>query len=156
VGHFKGSIESGMENFRDLPHIPERFAHLKNKKVLTVCTYGVRCEKASGFLKQEGFADIYQLHGGIGTYMKKFPGQDFRGSLYVFDDRMTEQFTQDYERIGRCFSCQAISERFGNCAFDDCHKQLIICENCALNAATIFCSPVCKASIGHSASVSSG
>lgn len=152
VGHFKNSIESGMANFRDLAQVPERFAHLKDKKVLTVCTYGVRCEKASGYLKQQGFSDVYQLHGGIGTYMKQYPGEDFRGSLYVFDDRMTEQFTDAYERIGRCFSCGATSERFGNCAYDECHKQLIICDACAPQSHTIFCSSVCRDHISLSAS----
>lgn len=144
VGHFQGSLESGMTNFRDLPHIPEKFAHLKDKKVLTVCTYGVRCEKASGFLKEQGFQDVYQLDGGIGTYMKAYPGQDFLGSLYVFDDRMTEQFTDQYEKIGRCVACHGTSERFGNCAYDECHKQLIICETCAPQASTIFCQEACQ------------
>ena len=137
VGHFAGSIESGMENFRDLKRIASDLAPLKEKRVVTVCTYGVRCEKASGYLKKQGFSDVYQLHGGIGTYMKAYPGEDFLGSLYVFDDRITEQFTDVYERIGRCVACQSTSERFGNCANIVCHKQLIICEMCAV--APVYC-----------------
>ena len=146
VGHFAGSVESGMKNFRDLPKIAALHENIKEKKVLTVCTYGVRCEKASGYLKQKGFKNIYQLHGGIGTYMKKYPGQDFLGSLYVFDDRITEQFTDAYQKIGVCVSCQSTSERFGNCAWSDCHKQLIICEKCAPHAKTIYCSHACETS----------
>lgn len=142
VGHFKSSHNSRMENFRDLASIVPKFAALKEKKVLTVCTYGVRCEKASGYLKQQGFKDVYQLHGGIGTYMKTYPGQDFVGSLYVFDDRMTEQFTDSYEMVGQCFVCQVASERYGNCAWDDCHKQLILCVNCS--AQKVWCSDVCQ------------
>lgn len=142
VGHFTGSYDSGMANFRDLATVTPAFNTLKEKKVLTVCTYGVRCEKASGYLKQQGFKDVYQLHGGIGTYMKKYPGQDFVGSLYVFDDRMTEQFTDGYEVVGACVSCRTKSERFGNCAWDDCHKQLIICEACA--DKPIWCSAACR------------
>lgn len=144
VGHFAGSHDSRMANFRDLAAVTPKFAHLKDKKVVTVCTYGVRCEKASGYLKQQGFKDVYQLHGGIGTYMKKYPGEDFVGSLYVFDDRMTEQFTGDYEVVGTCVNCGSKSERFGNCAWDDCHKQLIICDACAPNAKSIWCSETCK------------
>ncbi len=142
VGHFAGSHNSTMGNFRDLPVITPKFDHLKTKKVLTVCTYGVRCEKASGYLKQQGFQDVYQLHGGIGTYLKQYPGQDFHGSLYVFDDRMTEQFTPDYTKVGQCVACAATSERFGNCAWDECHKQLIICESCSVNK--VWCSPGCR------------
>ncbi len=142
VGHFVGSHASGMGNFRDLAAVTPQLDNLKDKKVLTVCTYGVRCEKASGYLLEQGFKDVYQLHGGIGTYMKKYPGQDFQGSLYVFDDRMTEQFTTDYHIVGVCVGCGAATERFGNCAFSDCHKQLIICDAC--NPAEIFCHEGCR------------
>ncbi len=147
VGHFAGSHDSKMNNFRDLQSAALDFEHLKTKKVLTVCTYGVRCEKASGFLKQNGFEDVYQLHGGIGTYMKQYPGQDFVGSLYVFDQRMTEQFTDSYPVVGVCVNCGAASERFGNCAWDECHKQLIICADCAPKAREIWCGEGCRASM---------
>ncbi len=143
VGHFANSRNSTMANFRDLPKIAAKFEGLKKKKVLTVCTYGVRCEKASGFLKQEGFEDVYQLHGGIGTYMKQFPGEDFLGSLYVFDGRMTEQFTSKYMVIGECTACGSKTERFGNCAWHDCHKQLLICFNCAKHEKGIWCNDDC-------------
>lgn len=144
VGHFAGSRESGMKNFRDLPQIVAQHETIKQKKILTVCTYGVRCEKASGYLKQKGFENVYQLNGGIGTYMKKYPGQDFLGSLYVFDDRITEQFTDQYQKIGSCVSCASTSERFGNCAWNECHKQLIICADCALNKPAIYCGKECE------------
>lgn len=146
VGHFAGSRDSGMKNFRDLPHIAALHEDIKAKKVLTVCTYGVRCEKASGYLKQKGFTNVYQLHGGIGTYMKKYPGQDFLGSLYVFDDRMTEQFTDQYQKIGKCVVCAATSERFGNCAWSVCHKQLIICVACTPQEKAIYCGKDCELS----------
>ncbi len=142
VGHFAGSHNSAMRNFRDLAAVTPKFDNLKTKKVLTVCTYGVRCEKASAYLQQQGFQDVYQLHGGIGTYMKAYPGQDFQGSLYVFDDRMTEQFTNAYEKVGKCFVCAATSERFGNCANHDCHKQLIICDYC--NIEPVWCTATCR------------
>ncbi|NQV90062.1 rhodanese-related sulfurtransferase [Candidatus Uhrbacteria bacterium] len=148
VGRFKGSIDPGMKNFRDLKELIPSLQHLKGKKVLTVCTYGVRCEKASGLLLNEGFDQVYQLHGGIGTYMKKYPGQNFEGSLYVFDERMTEQFTDAYDVVGRCTGCNEKSERFGNCAWSPCHKQLIICENC--EPSSIWCSDTCKDSMPQS------
>ncbi len=142
VGHFAGSRPSGMANFRDLTKITPALNALKPKKVLTVCTYGVRCEKASGYLLQQGFQEVYQLHGGIGTYMKKYPGQDFQGSLYVFDDRMTEQFTSDYTIVGTCVGCGQKTETFGNCAYTDCHKQLLICPTC--QKGNLFCREACQ------------
>lgn len=144
VGHFAGSRESGMKNFRDLPKIVSEHGDIKEKRVLTVCTYGVRCEKASGHLIREGFKEVYQLHGGIGTYMKKYPGEDFQGSLYVFDKRITEQFTDQYQKIGVCVVCSSVSERFGNCAWSDCHKQLIICEECSSHKSPIYCTQECN------------
>jgi UPF0176 protein len=142
VGRFKGSVDPKMTNFRDLPNVLPRLEYLKKKKILTVCTYGVRCEKASGYLLKEGFENVYQLHGGIGTYMKQYPAQHFEGSLYVFDERMTEQFTQDYEVVGICVRCENKSERYGNCALIDCHKQLIICESC--QTQQVWCSKECS------------
>ena len=142
VGRFESSVDPGMRNFRDLKTVAPKLEHLKDKKVLTVCTYGVRCEKASGYLLNQGFQNVYQLHGGIGTYMKKYPGQHFEGSLYVFDERMTEQFTNDYKIVGVCTGCGEKSERFGNCAWSECHKQLIICDACA--SAPVWCSDTCN------------
>ena len=142
VGRFKGSHDSGMLNFRDLPEAVNRFEHLKEKKIVTVCTYGVRCEKASGYLLKQGFNNVYQLHGGIGTFMKTFPGKQFEGSLYVFDERITERFTEHYDIVGTCFACSDKTERFGNCAWSDCHKQLIICDTC--DTSQVWCSQACK------------
>jgi UPF0176 protein len=143
VGHFKNSINPKMENFRDLANVAPELGLLKKKKVLTVCTYGVRCEKASGYLKTQGFEDVYQLDGGIGTYMKAFPGEDFLGSLYVFDGRITERFTDKYEVVGSCHVCGVSSEHYGNCAVHDCHKKLIICESCEAGDTPVFCSASC-------------
>lgn len=130
VGRFKGTTDPNTESFHDLPKVMKDLEHLKDKKVLTVCTYGVRCEKASGFLKANGFSDVYQLHGGIGTYMKKYPGQEFEGSLYVFDSRITENTTDNYKKIGKCTFCATPCERFINCKNDRCHKHMIVCEPC--------------------------
>lgn len=147
VGHFKGSINPNLENFRDLPRAAPLLAKYKEKKVLAVCTYGVRCEKATGYLKKEGFKEVYQLEGGIGTYMKAYPGEDFLGSLFVFDDRMTERFTDRYEVVGKCEVCGAGSEHFTNCAYDTCHKKIIVCEPCVHEHDAVWCSFACKAAM---------
>ncbi|MBI3342296.1 hypothetical protein HY024_04190, partial [Candidatus Curtissbacteria bacterium] len=81
VGAFENSVLPGLSNFRDLPKVLPKLEHLKDETVVTVCTGGVRCEKASGFLVKHGFADVYQLFGGIVTYMEKYPNEDFGGAL---------------------------------------------------------------------------
>ena len=133
VGHFENSILPPIENFRDLPKVVEQIAHLKNKTVLTVCTGGVRCEKASGFLMTQGFTDVYQLDGGIVSYMEKYPNEDFKGKLYVFDGRVTMGFYSDdskYDIVGKCDVCGESSENYVNCANPVCHRHFIVCRKC--------------------------
>ncbi len=146
VGHFAGSILPPLANFRDLPKIMPELEHLKDKKVVTVCTGGVRCEKASGYLIKQGFKDVSQLSGGIVSYMERYPNQDFKGKLYVFDGRVTMGFDTDkpeHEVIGRCDKCSVASENYVNCANNLCHKHFICCANC-MDGERAFCSQTCK------------
>lgn len=147
VGVFRNSLRSGMGNFRDLPKVLGSIEHLKQKTILTVCTGGVRCEKASGFLVQNGFTNVYQLYGGIVTYMEKYPGEDFLGSLYVFDNRLVMGFNMEdpkREIIGRCVVCQNPSEHFINCLDGFCHRHFICCESCLKGASAILCPMGCR------------
>lgn len=133
VGHFTNSIFSGMTNFADLPAVLPKIEHLKDKIIVTVCTGGVRCEKASGFLVKHGFKKVYQLYGGIVSYIEKYPNQDFAGALYVFDGRLVMGFNmEDPKRqiVGRCKKCGKSSEHFINCADPFCHRHFILCEDC--------------------------
>ncbi len=133
VGHFEGSILPPIENFRDLPKVVEQIKHLKNKTVLTVCTGGVRCEKASGFLITQGFTDVYQLDGGIVSYMEKYPNEDFKGKLYVFDGRVMMGFYTDdakHQVVGKCDACGEESEHYVNCDNPVCHRHFINCMKC--------------------------
>lgn len=131
VGYFEGSVLPGMRNFRDLPKVLPKLEHLKGKTVVTVCTGGVRCEKASGFLVKNGFRDVYQLFGGIHSYMEKYPNEDFKGSLYVFDQRIIMGFNrEEREIVGKCAGCKIPSENYINCSNDICHKHFIMCWTC--------------------------
>ncbi len=144
AGHFKNSLLPPMDNFRDLPKFVESIAHLKDKTVVTVCTGGVRCEKASGYLLANGFTDVYQLDGGIVSYMALYPNEDFLGKLYVFDDRMLMGFYTDdpkHQVVGACWVCGKPSERYTNCAIDDCHRQLIACAECQAQLGDQFVCP---------------
>lgn len=147
VGYFENSILPPIENFRDLPKIINQISHLKNKTVLTVCTGGVRCEKASGFLIREGFTDVYQLDGGIVSYMEKYPNENFQGKLYVFDSRITMGFyTDDTGRkiVGKCDVCFEPSEKYVNCGNPACHRHFINCENCLKKTSgKAFCPKGC-------------
>jgi UPF0176 protein len=149
VGHFKNSINPNITNFREvadvLPDIIKENPDIQNKKVLTVCTGGVRCEKASGYLLKQGFTDVYQLDGGMHKYMETFPEQqDFRGALFTFDNRVVMDFTKNREVIGRCDLCDAATERFDNCINDECHIHMVVCQDCRDSNKFIWCSDECR------------
>jgi len=134
VGRFKGSImPASLKNFRDLPKILPEVEKYKDKTVVTVCTGGIRCEKASGFLKKHGFKDVYQLHNGMHTYMEKFPNKFFEGKLYVFDERKLwapESESSEHKVIGKCRFCNTTSENVINWYEQEDRKQGIVCEEC--------------------------
>lgn len=147
-GFFEGFIPSGIHNFFDLKDVLPKISHLKNKTIVTVCTGGVRCEKASGFLLLNGFNDVYQLKDGIQTYMEKYPNKHFRGKLYVFDNRITLGFnTSDPEHtiVGNCLFCGVSCDSYVNCAYDMCHLHYICCDNCKdPETGRAFCKKECK------------
>ncbi|GCE24394.1 oxygen-dependent tRNA uridine(34) hydroxylase TrhO [Dictyobacter kobayashii] len=147
-GHFENAILPAMENFRDLPKVLPELQKLTDAPMVTVCTGGVRCEKATGFLLKNGMQDVYQLQDGIVTYMEKYPNQHFKGKLYVFDNRILMGFHTDqpeHEVIGHCVVCQQPSEHYVNCTNDDCHRHLICCEDCLANYTTFTCPQGCRA-----------
>ncbi len=140
VGHFKGSHASGMDAFRDLPKVVENFESLKEKTLLTVCTGGVRCEKASAYLQSIGYKNVYQLEGGIHRYMEAYPGEDFEGSLYTFDGRFIMDFGGDHTVVGTCAHCGASSEAFADCMKETCGKHFIACDACRDREGKVACS----------------
>lgn len=146
VGRFKGSILPTLQNFRDVPKALHELEELKEKPVLTVCTGGVRCEKASGFLLKKGFKEVYQLDGGIVSYMEQFPASEFEGSLYVFDKRILMHFDPEDKHVvvGRCEKCEGPSERYVNCKNPRCNKHFICCEDCSEEDGRSFCSVECR------------
>ena len=79
LGRFKDAVTLDIENFRDFPTKINELAKYKDKKILTYCTGGIKCEKASALLLKEGFSEVYQLHGGIIKYGKEADGKDFEG-----------------------------------------------------------------------------
>lgn len=146
-GHFEGSILPKIETFRDLPKALPELKKYDDRPIVTVCTGGIRCERASGLLIKYGFKDVYQLQDGIVTYMEKYPNEDFKGKLYVFDNRILMGFETDnpqHEILGRCAACGKKSEHYINCSNDTCHRHLIVCEDCLHPDGTITCPQGCR------------
>lgn len=148
-GHFKDSINPELENSRDLPKALPKLEAYKNKKVLTVCTGGVRCEKMSAFLLENGFEDVQQLENGMHGYMEKYPGKDFEGALYTFDQRLTMDFGGKRNVIGKCRLCTAPTEAYVNCANLGCHLHFLACESCQQPKGTC-CSAECRETVAAS------
>lgn len=143
-GHFKNSIDPGMEASRELPEKLEKLLPYKDKTVLTVCTGGVRCEKMSGYLKHAGFKDVYQLDGGMHSYMEKYPGKDFLGTLFTFDNRLTMDFGGEREVIGTCKRCGDKTEKYQNCSNATCNLLFLVCTKCTTDNKVGFCSSECE------------
>ncbi len=134
IGHFEGAILPDADTFKqELPLVLDALKDKKENKILLYCTGGIRCEKASAWLKHHGFEDVNQLHGGIIDYAKQVKEEGleskFIGKNFVFDDRMGERITD--EVISVCHQCGKPSDRHVNCANDDCHLLFIQCEECA-------------------------
>ncbi|MFA6608416.1 MAG: rhodanese-related sulfurtransferase [Candidatus Paceibacterota bacterium] len=148
-GHFQKSIDPGMIASRELPDLIEKIKkETEGKTILTVCTGGVRCEKMSAYLLHEGFdkENVYQLDGGMHSYMEKYPGKDFLGTLFTFDDRLVMDFGGDREVIGKCKRCDAPNEQYQNCANAECNMLFLICNNCMSTEGSGFCSEKCEKS----------
>jgi UPF0176 protein len=146
-GYFKNTVNPGLTTSRDLakPEIIEKLKIHKDKKCITVCTGGVRCEKMSAFLIDQGFENVYQLHNGMHGYMEKYPGQDFLGTLYTFDDRKVMDFGGERTVVGKCLTCGTASERYENCANMKCHDNFITCNSCMESFGGVaYCSDDCK------------
>lgn len=133
VGKFKGALTFDMENLRELPEHMAEIEHLKNsgKKIVTYCTGGIKCEKASAYLLAQGFENVYQLHGGIIKYGMEAGGEDFDGECYVFDNRVTVPVNHINPAIvSTCYRCGTPTSRMINCASPLCNNHITLCENC--------------------------
>ena len=132
VGHFRGAIKPDVETFRDTPQWVRDNRHLfEGKKILTYCTGGIRCEKFSGWLKNEGFDNVAQLDGGVATYSKDpvAKGQLWDGQMYVFDERLTVPINQvEHVVVGRDYFDGEPCERYINCANPECNAQILASE----------------------------
>jgi UPF0176 protein len=133
VGHFEGAICPDVDTFREELHIVEDILqHDKDKKVLMYCTGGIRCEKASAYMKHKGFENVYHLEGGIIKYARDAKANDldikFKGVNFVFDERLAERISD--EVIATCHQCGEPFDHHTNCLNLGCHILFIQCNTC--------------------------
>ena len=146
VGRFDNAFCPDADTFREeLPLVVEHLKGQEDKKVIMYCTGGIRCEKASAYLKHKGFKDVNHLHGGIIQYAKEVKEQGleskFRGVNFVFDERIGERITNDI--LSSCHQCGKPCDSHVNCKNDDCHLLFIQCDECATEMNGC-CTPNCQ------------
>lgn len=147
IGKFKGAVVPNTNTSRDFITELEsdKYDHLKDKKVVTYCTGGVRCEVISAMMKKRGFKDVYQIDGGIVKYGEKFGDEGlWEGSLRVFDDRITVNFSDKAKTIGECSHCSGPTSNFENCAWVGCNSLVLICETCKQKPDLLYHQAACK------------
>ena len=140
IGRFTDAVVPDVSNTREFVAELEsgKYDHLKNEPIVTYCTGGIRCEVLSSLMVNRGFSEVYQLDGGIVKYGEKYGDTGlWNGSLYVFDNRVSIDFSEDAAVIGHCYACGAATKRMENCHDLSCREQLVVCDE---HAATTACS----------------
>ena len=133
VGHFENAITPPVITFREeLPYVAELLEEHKDKNIVMYCTGGIRCEKASAYMKYRGFENVFQLEGGIIEYTRQVKAQalknKFKGVNFVFDERLGERISDDV--ISRCHQCGTPCDTHINCENEYCHILFIQCPEC--------------------------
>lgn len=134
VGHFKGAVCPDVDTFREeLQVVEDLMKDQRDKNLLMYCTGGIRCEKASAWMKHIGFKNVFQLDGGIINYTRQVKERalenKFIGKNFVFDERLGERITDDI--IAVCHQCGNPCDDHTNCKNDGCHLLFIQCAVCA-------------------------
>ena len=149
IGHFEGAYLPKADTFRgaieEVVDTLRRAQRDSGEEILLYCTGGIRCEKASAYLKHEGFTNVAQLHGGIIDYARQLKAEGLKskylGQNFVFDERLAERITDDV--VSTCMQCGTKSDRITNCHEATCNMLLVQCEACATKYADC-CSPSCR------------
>jgi len=131
VGKFKNAITPDIETFREFPEALKSLEDKKDKKIITYCTGGIRCEKATSYMINEGFTNVYQLQDGIINFCQQYPDTFWEGKCFVFDQRLLSHVDPDAEPITNCIHCKESCDRYQNCKNPTCDDFIVLCENCA-------------------------
>ncbi len=133
VGYFQEAVHLSATTYREgIKKLPSLLKGKQDQKILLYCTGGIRCEKASAYLKDQGFRDVFQLKGGIINYFREVIENKltslFVGKNFVFDQRLGEKISK--EIISNCYICGGVSDEHTNCANKECHILMIQCVKC--------------------------
>jgi UPF0176 protein len=133
VGHFEHAIEIPSDTFREqLPMAVDMLKDQKDKTIIMYCTGGIRCEKASAYMKHNGFKNVFHVEGGIIHYAQTAKEQGlenkFIGKNFVFDERRGERISEHI--ISKCHQCGKPCDTHVNCENQACHLLFIQCDAC--------------------------
>ena len=131
VGKFKNAVTLDIDSFREFPEAIGEFEDLKDRTIVTYCTGGIRCEKATAYMVSRGFTDVYQLKDGIINFCQKHPDTVWEGKCFVFDQRLISDVESGGDCIAECIRCGGASDRYQNCANVPCDELVILCEGCS-------------------------
>jgi predicted sulfurtransferase len=157
IGHFDGAIKPAIRKFSQFPEFIDRNKEaMRGKKILTYCTGGIRCEKATAYMRHALPEDteIFMLDGGIHNYLewwdKERAKKDdasaiWQGKNYVFDARQSLG-SPHTGVVSQCESCRKPWDQYRKCASNHCHLLILYCDACAPNSITAFCCSKCKES----------
>jgi len=109
VGTFKHAVNPKTETFREFPqYVKDNMDPTKQKKVAMFCTGGIRCEKSTAYMKEQGFDEVYHLKGGILKYLEDVPKAEsmWEGECFVFDDRVTVNHDLEKGQYDQCNACR--------------------------------------------------
>jgi len=145
IGYFEGAILPNIRKFSYFPqYIQDNSELFKDKKVFMYCTGGIRCERASSYLKSLNLCkDIYQLHGGIHKYVEEFPEGHYLGKNYVFDNRIALKANDKI--VSTCNYCNQAYDDYQKCCREGCFIVSLCCPDCAKKRNNVFhCCPICE------------
>ena len=131
IGTFDNAINPKTDTFREFPqYVEENLDPKKNKKVAMFCTGGIRCEKSTAYLKEQGFDEVYHLEGGILKYLEEVPEEEtmWRGECFVFDNRVSVNHKLEKGEYDQCHACRMpITEEEKQ---DERFEQGVSCPHC--------------------------
>ena len=131
VGTFKNAVNPNTESFREFPRfVKENLSPEKHKKIAMFCTGGIRCEKSTAFLKEQGFDEVYHLKGGILKYLEEVPATEtlWEGECFVFDERVTVNLQLEKGNYDQCNACRLPITEIDKAS--DKYRQGVSCPHC--------------------------
>ena len=109
IGTFKHAVDPKTKTFREFPdYVKDNMDPEKHKKVAMFCTGGIRCEKSTAYLKEQGFDEVYHLEGGILQYLEDVPAEEslWEGDCFVFDNRVAVNHDLQKSQYDACYACR--------------------------------------------------